>query len=173
VVATMLASCTLAGVAVVSAASPRLDDAAAVTRAAQRVERPAYRDLTTEQRSAQDLYVLINSWRRQTGRAEFAWHDRVADAAYAHSADMAAMRQMTHRGSNGSNAGERLRAAGFVWSSWGENIGAGFVQPESILAAWLDSPGHRAVLEGSFRYIGLAAVAGSNGVAYWTLVVAS
>ena len=33
---------------------------------------------------------------------------------------------MTHTGSNGSNAGDRIRAAGYSPSTWGENVAAGY-----------------------------------------------
>jgi uncharacterized protein YkwD len=83
------------------------------------------------------------------------------------------MGRMQHDGSDGSNAGDRLQAAGFRWSSWGETVGAGQPSPADIVQAWMDSPPHKAILLGSFTYVGVAKVVDSDGVPYWTLVAAS
>ena len=154
-------------------ATNRLDRAAEVDRHALRLTVPDNSDLTPEQRAAQDMLAIINLDRLQRGLAVYQWHDQIAQAAYAHSVDMAAHQRMRHVGSDGSDAGARLTRAGFDFITWGENIGAGFVEPQSLFDAWLNSPSHRNQLLGNFRFVGIGAVASSEGVPYWTLVVAS
>ena len=54
-----------------------------------------------------------------------AWSLTITQAALRHSDDMVARDFFDHRGSDGSSAGDRLSAAGYAWSRWGENIAAG------------------------------------------------
>jgi uncharacterized protein YkwD len=74
----------------------------------------------------------------------------------------------------GSDPGARITAAGFSWSSIGENIATGFPTPRDLVAAWMSSSGHcQNILSPSFRYVGQGvsprAVRGiSNGPATWT-----
>jgi uncharacterized protein YkwD len=112
---------------------------------------------------------MVNAARAGSGLAPVAWDTRVATAAQAHSADMAAMNLMTHAGSDGSDAGDRLLRAGFDWHAWGENVAAGMASVQSAFDAWMGSPGHRAQILGGFIVIGLGAAQGSNGTIYWTL----
>ena len=112
---------------------------------------------------------MVNTARAGAGLAPVAWDARVAVAAQAHSADMAAMNVMTHTGSDGSNAGDRLLRAGFDWRAWGENVAAGMTSVQAAFDAWMGSSGHRAQILGNFTVIGLGAAQGSSGNIYWTL----
>ncbi len=58
-----------------------------------------------------------------------AWNDALTQASLVHSEDMVALNFFSHTGSNGSSAGQRATAAGYVWSTWGENIAAGHTLP--------------------------------------------
>jgi uncharacterized protein YkwD len=115
---------------------------------------------------------MVNTARRNAGVAPVTWNAQVAAAAQAHSADMAAMNRMTHAGSDGSDAGDRLLRAGFVWLAWGENVAAGQSSVQSAFDAWMGSAGHRAQILGSFTVIGLGAAQASSGTIYWTLDLA-
>ena len=78
-------------------------------------------------------------------------------AAAAHAADMAANSFMGHRGSDGSEVGVRATRAGYRWRSVGENVAAGQPDAETVVQAWLDSPGHCVNLMGSqFSEMGVA-----------------
>jgi uncharacterized protein YkwD len=80
-------------------------------------------------------------------------------AAAAQAADMAAHNYMGHRGSDGSEVGERVRRAGYAWRSVGENVAAGQPDADTVVEAWLDSPGHCENLMGTqFREMGVAFV---------------
>jgi uncharacterized protein YkwD len=81
----------------------------------------------------------------------------LSQAAAAHAADMAANGVMTHRGSDGSNAGERLTRAGYPWRAYGENVAAGQADADAVVRSWLDSPGHCANIMGAqFTQMGVA-----------------
>lgn len=115
---------------------------------------------------------LVNTERARAGLAPLVWNDQVTAAALAHSTDMASMNRMTHTGSDGSDGGQRLTRAGFVWRAWGENVAAGYTTVQAAFSGWMASAGHRAQILGEYAYMGLAAAASSNGTVYWTLDLA-
>jgi len=81
-------------------------------------------------------------------------------AAAAHAADMAKNNFMGHHGSDGSEAGDRVRRAGYVWRTVGENVAAGQPDAETVVKAWLDSPGHcENIMSPNFSEMGVAFVA--------------
>lgn len=124
-----------------------------------------------------DVLGLVNGDRAGLGLRPLAADGRLQDAAEAHSRDMAQNGFFSHTGSGGTNAGDRIAAAGYVADAWGENIAAGFPTAESVVGAWLDSPGHRAVIESAiFTDAGVGyveAAANADFETYWTLVVAA
>lgn len=123
---------------------------------------------------AAEVVRLTNAERVAAGRAALAVHPAVAASADAHSRDQAAMLRMTHTGSDGSNAGDRLTRAGFTWRAWGENVAVGQRSAAEVVRAWMGSAGHRAnILNGSFTTIGIGVATGSDGRRYWTMVLAA
>lgn len=143
-----------------------IGNAATASKRAVRVDPPQAGANTGDVRA---IIGLINTARAGAGLAPVAWHDQVAAATMAHSIDQAVMNRMTHTGSDGSDAGDRLTRAGFVWRAWGENVAAGFTTVQSVFDGWMASPGHKAQILGDFVYIGMAASASSTGTVYWTL----
>jgi uncharacterized protein YkwD len=64
---------------------------------------------------------------------------------------MVASASFTH----GSDFSARLTAAGYAWSSTGENIATGFATPRQVVRAWMGSPGHcRNILDPTFADVG-------------------
>jgi len=66
----------------------------------------------------------------------------LADAALAHSLDMATRDYFDHRGPDGSTPASRVTRAGYSWRVVGENIAAGVATPEEAVEGWLQSPAH-------------------------------
>ena len=65
------------------------------------------------------------------------------------------------------SAADRIAACGYR-GGWGENIAAGFTTPAAVLAAWLQSPGHRANIENpAYVVTGAGASVSANGVTVW------
>lgn len=118
------------------------------------------------------LAELVNVERSRSGRSPLHLEPRLTIAAEAHARDMATSGVMQHAGSDGSDGGTRLTRTGYDWATWGENIGAGPSDPAVVVAAWLDSPPHRANLLGDFIDIGVAVAVGADGTPYWSLLVA-
>lgn len=100
---------------------------------------------------------------------ELTWNAQLTQAAAAHSDDMVANNFFSHTGSNGSTAGSRATAAGYVWSTVGENIAAGQPSIAVVVDGWMKSDGHCAnLMNPNFRDIGAACVAGNSGTTYRT-----
>jgi uncharacterized protein YkwD len=120
------------------------------------------------------VVATVNQHRAQAGRAGVAIDGRLTAAAQGHSDDMARRKTMTHSGGDGSDGGTRIRNAGYGWTTWAENVAAGQTTPAAVMSSWLNSSGHRAnILNGRVVHIGVAATTGSNGVIYWTMVLAA
>ncbi|MGV9632530.1 CAP domain-containing protein, partial [Streptomyces sp. NPDC003487] len=93
---------------------------------------------------------------------------RLRDAAQAHSDDMAARDYFDHVSPDGTDPGKRITAAGYRWSTYGENIAKGQQTADSVMTSWMNSPGHRAnILNCSFKNIGIGIHDGSGGP-WWT-----
>jgi hypothetical protein len=124
-----------------------------------------------------DVLDLVNQDRAGVGLGALAGDSRLHDAARAHSIDMATNNFFDHTGSDGSNAGQRAAAAGYTPTTWGENIAAGHLSAESVVAGWLDSPGHRDNMRnGAFTDAGIGYVEGgpnADFATYWTLALAA
>ena len=132
-----------------------------------------------------DLLLAINTARRAgascgsqgsfVATTTLDWNNALASAALVHSDDMVAHDFFSHTGSDGRNAGDRATAAGYAWSSWGENIAAGYGSAAAVMAGWMASPGHCAnIMAPDFQHVGVACVKGSAGNRYgnyWTMVL--
>ena len=117
---------------------------------------------------------------RQCGGESYAasppltWNDRLGAAAQTHSEDMAQSGRMSHEGSRGETLADRLDAVGFKPRAWAENVAAGQPDAATVVAAWLDSPGHCAnIMSAAYTEFGAGVHRDASGRRYWTLVLAS
>ncbi|SCF92112.1 CAP domain-containing protein [Streptomyces sp. Ncost-T10-10d] len=116
--------------------------------------------------AAARILTLVNSERSKAGCSPLTMNAKLTKAAQDHSADMASHRNMSHTGSDGSAPGDRITRAGYRWSAYGENVAYGYTTAESVMAGWMDSPGHRRnILDCSFKEIGVGLAQPGN---YWT-----
>lgn len=120
-----------------------------------------------------EVVRLVNQHRAAAGLPQLTVDARLHSAALSHSRDQAARNTMTHTGSNGSDAGARILAAGYQYSTWAENVAAGQPDAAAVVSAWMASAPHRAnILSSQVVHIGVAAAASSNGTLYWTMDLA-
>lgn len=106
---------------------------------------------------AGEVLARVNAAREAAGCAPLVAEGKLAAAAMAHSDAMARKGFFDHTGPRGDTAGDRIRAAGYPWRRFGENIAAGQASAEAVVAAWLDSRGHRRnILNCAFRETGIA-----------------
>ena len=131
---------------------------------------PGYGDFEAE------VLQLTNAFRADNGLDPLTVDPRLNEAAEAHSQSMAEEDFFSHTGLDGSSPGDRIEDAGYTnWSTWAENIAAGQPEPEDVMEAWINSPGHRAnLLNPNLEDIGIGYVYLENDTGsvnynhYWT-----
>ena len=101
-----------------------------------------------------------------------AWNTQLLQAAAGHSTDMAQKNYFSHTSQDGRTAAQRVTAAGYNWSTVGENIAAGQRSVEEVMTGWAKSPGHcQNLMNPSFRDVAVACV--RNDAAdyrlYWSM----
>jgi uncharacterized protein YkwD len=102
-----------------------------------------------------------------------SWNGELAQAALAHSRDMADQDFFSHQAPDGSQVSDRASRAGYKWSRVGENIAAGQGSVEQAVAGWLASPGHCSnIMKPEFTEMGAAYAIDKSSAAgsYWTQV---
>lgn len=96
-----------------------------------------------------------NTRRASAGCAPVQADPRLTAAAQAHSDDMANRNYFSHTTPEGITFDARIKAAGYP-SPGGENIAKGQATARDVMAAWMDSAGHRAnILNCAFTAIGV------------------
>jgi len=94
------------------------------------------------ERSAAAIGCLVDHERTVAGLGTLAVDPNVRIAAQRYAEDMATRGFFAHESPEGTDPGWRMRAAGFGWSAFGENIAAGQQTPREVMADWLASRGH-------------------------------
>jgi uncharacterized protein YkwD len=88
----------------------------------------------------------INDIRKGNGLPVLIHAAELTQAALRHSNDMAENSFVSHTGSDGSSAGERLEEACYQWQAYGEIIAMGYETPGEVIASWMNSPAHQGVI---------------------------
>lgn len=116
------------------------------------------------------LFDLANSIRVRNGLEPYIWEDRAAEAAKAHSKDMAENQFFAHVNTKDQDVTERLREQASSFRTAEENIAAG--QTSAIFAheAWLNSVDHRKVILGASKYMGAGVFFGGQYNIYYTQI---
>ena len=104
------------------------------------------------------IFDLTNIERHKHGLGPLIWSDALANAARAHSADLAKNNLFSHTGSDGSSPEQRVHKVSTIRFA-GENISGGRNSPEAAIRDWMASPGHRDnILSKNAVYLGVGAV---------------
>ncbi|MFD7312920.1 CAP domain-containing protein [Streptomyces sp. NPDC059883] len=120
-------------------------------------------------RTAAEVLSLTNTERTRAGLRPLAGDTRLATAAQAYSADMAARAFYSHTSPEGLAPWDRAAAAGAAHRGIGENIACGQRDPREVVRGWMDSPGHRAnILKPDFTHLGVGFAGGGPAGTYWT-----
>jgi hypothetical protein len=118
---------------------------------------------------------LVSAYRAQNGLGAVSIDSRLMQAAAEQARAMGERDRISH-GVDGSLR-RRVDAAGYDWGAAAENLGAGYPDLSSAMAAWQGSAGHRQNLLNIYvTEIGVAAVAtpgGSRHRTYWALILAA
>ncbi|MBH1933003.1 sigma-70 family RNA polymerase sigma factor [Streptomyces sp. AV19] len=119
---------------------------------------------------AQQVTDLVNAERAKAGCSPLTGNAQLDQAAQAHSDDMAARGFFDHTNPDSKGPGDRVTAAGYRWTTYGENIAYGQQSAASVMDGWMKSPGHKAnILNCSFKEIGVG-VNHAPGGPRWTQV---
>lgn len=117
----------------------------------------------------QKVVELVNVERQKAGLPALTLDTAISNVARTKSKDMATNNYFAHQSPTYGSAGDMLTKFGIKWSAWGENIASGQKTPESVVTAWMNSPGHRAnIMSTNFSKIGVGYATNSNGTPYWT-----
>jgi uncharacterized protein YkwD len=122
----------------------------------------------TLDRAVDATVCLINEARADHGLGTLRTQSALERAAAAHSRDMVKRDFFSHDSPSGSTPQQRIDRTGYLDGarSWavGETIAwgsGGFATPSSIVRGWLKSPGHRAILLGKYREVGVGIALGA------------
>ena len=114
----------------------------------------------------QEVVRLVNAQRAQNGLKPLAENWELSRVARYKSADMASRRYFSHESPTYGSPYQMMRNFGISFRSAGENIAYGQRTPAAVVAAWMNSSGHRAnILNSSYTQIGVGYHEAGN---YWT-----
>lgn len=108
------------------------------------------------------IVQLTNEERKKSGLAELTVNAKLSQAALKKGQDMLANQYFAHISPSGVTPWFWMKKVGYSYSVAGENLAIDFVDAESVVSAWLNSPTHTANLLGKdYSETGVAVVSGS------------
>jgi uncharacterized protein YkwD len=132
---------------------------------------PLAQTAASPERLAQQVVERTNAERAKVGLPPLKRQDDLDAAARWLAQDMASRNYFNHTDRQGRNMDRRLPDFGYRdYQAIGENIACGQTSPDSVVAGWMQSPGHRAnILDPKFREIGVGCNFGRTGrlKRYW------
>ncbi|HZG06734.1 MAG TPA: CAP domain-containing protein [Streptomyces sp.] len=123
--------------------------------------------LDAETAAEAEVLRLVNIERAKAGCRPVTADPALAELAGEFSEAMADQGFFSHTSPNGDTPWDRAEAAG-ISNLGGENIARGQANAQSVMDAWMDSPGHRAnILNCDYRTLGVGAHFAEGGP-WWT-----
>lgn len=121
------------------------------------------------------VIALMNAEREKYGMGALVEQSQITSVARQHSEDMACNGFFDHVSPTTKTIVERAEAVGYAYVMIGENIAAGYLTPEEVFLAWMESESHREnILNPDYTQVGVGYVflPGSDYGSYWTAVYA-
>lgn len=117
-------------------------------------------DLTTE-----NILSAVNKERALRNLLTLKTDSRLSQAAQSKADDMMSRRYFSHQDPEGNYVWKKIEAAGYgPYLQLGENLAIEFYDTGSLLAAWMNSPTHRAnIINEGFKDQGMGLAFGSSG----------
>jgi hypothetical protein len=113
--------------------------------------------------SVQGLLDGTNNERTGNGLGSLRLNAQLSQAAQAKAADMVADNYWAHTSPSGKTPWTFINAAGYSYTTAGENLAYGFATSSETIAGWMNSPGHRAnILNTSYRDVGFGIINAEN-----------
>ncbi|NHA69261.1 CAP domain-containing protein [Phycicoccus flavus] len=115
------------------------------------------------------VVTFVNAERRKVGCANLRTDARLRTAARKHSWSMKTYDFFSHTSRDGRTPWDRMRNEGYAYPR-AENIAAGQRRARDVVAAWMNSPGHRAnILDCRNKAVGVGLSRGRSTYGYyWT-----
>ena len=112
--------------------------------------------------------TLVNK-ERQTKQVAKLSHDKALSAiAQKKAEDMANNNYFAHQSPTFGSVGQMLDRFKYDWTAYGENIAKGYTTADSVVAGWVNSPGHyKNIMERTFTNIGSGYATDKDGTTYW------
>ncbi len=119
----------------------------------------------TDWRMADEILVRINEHRTSIGLSEIIKDQQYASAyAVDHTQYMIDIERINHDNFSVRSKALKDRGAKVV----GENVAFGYTTAEAVVTAWLNSEGHREIIEGNYTHSGFGIMKSSKGKYYFT-----
>lgn len=114
----------------------------------------------------QQVVALVNAERAKYGLAALTLDETLCSYARVKSQDMHDQGYFSHTSPTYGSPFDMMRSFGVSYRSAGENIAMGYSTPEAVVAAWMNSAGHRAnILSANYTTLGVGYVEDGG---YWT-----
>lgn len=125
----------------------------------------------TLSKTEQELFDKTNMLRKALGLYQYKINYEVCKVAREKAQNIIDLGYFDHLSPNLGYASDMLNKAGVPYKSAGENLAKGKLVPSSALLGWYNSPGHKeALLNESYKEIGIAVVDGNDGISYWVQI---
>lgn len=116
-----------------------------------------------------EVLRLTNIERVSHGLEPLISDQKLSEIARLKSQDMLDFNYFDHYSPNYGSPFDMMKSFGINYRSAAENIGAGYIDPESVVIGWMNSPGHRAnILNPSHTHLGIGYAKGGEYRHYWT-----
>ncbi|BCB02048.1 CAP domain-containing protein [Bacillus sp. KH172YL63] len=118
---------------------------------------------------AKQVIDLTNQERKKNGLSALKYDGELSNVAEMKSEDMKDKDYFSHTSPTYGSPFEMMQNFGIDYSSAAENIAVGQKTPESVVNAWMNSPGHRKnILNKSVTHIGVGTAKDTSQGIYWT-----
>lgn len=124
---------------------------------------------STVKRIEQEVIRLVNIERSKYGLKPFAHNWELSRVARFKSADMRDRAYFSHQSPTYGSPFDMISDFGISYTAAGENIAAGQETAAKVVAAWMNSQGHREnILNRNYTEIGIGYTSGGSMRHYWT-----
>ena len=115
---------------------------------------------------------VTNQKRAESGLTPLTLNGKLNEAAQRKAGDMFAFNYWSHISPSGRSPWSFFQEVGYKYLYAGENLARDFMNSESVVEAWMNSPTHRDnILNSNYKEIGLSVVNGTLNGVETTLVV--
>jgi len=124
---------------------------------------------TENNKLEKQVVTLVNQERAKQGLAPLKENVKLSSVARTKSGDMVANNYFDHTSPTYGSPFDMMKHFGITYTAAGENIAMGQPTADSVMTAWMNSPGHRAnILSKNYTEIGVGVAKDKSGAIYWT-----